>query len=145
MWSSIMQDVRYAWRGMRRAPGFTVTVLSTLALGIGANVTIYSWAESWLRHPLPGVSNFDRIVTMYGSTSTRANLPLSYADYAAWQRSNEVDPPGLAYWIETLAGAEEYLALPTDWPRPPAPSSGRPGQSPSAEPRYRSGSRGTAG
>jgi macrolide transport system ATP-binding/permease protein len=87
------QDIRYGWRLMIRKPGFTAVAVLTLGLGIGANVTIYSWAESWLRHPLRGVSNFDRIVTLYGSTATRANLPLSYPDFVDYraQRPDGVD------------------------------------------------------
>ncbi|HEX6373985.1 MAG TPA: amino acid adenylation domain-containing protein [Longimicrobium sp.] len=52
-------------------------------------------------------------------------LPLQYADYAAWQREQgrgEGAERRLAYWRDRLAGAPELLELPTDRPRPPVPS-----------------------
>ena len=53
MWSTILQDVRFALRGMRRAPAFSLTVLATLAIGIGASVTIFSVVNGVLLKPLP--------------------------------------------------------------------------------------------
>jgi predicted permease len=50
---TVMQDVRYAVRGFRRNPVFTVTAIATLALGIGATSTIFSAVNSLLLRPLP--------------------------------------------------------------------------------------------
>jgi hypothetical protein len=57
-----------------------------------------------------------------GGESPLPELPVQYADYAAWQReqlAGEVLDRKLAYWKEQLAGAPELLELPTDHPRPP--------------------------
>ena len=53
MLATILQDIKFAWRGMRRAPGFTLTVLATLVIGIGASVTIFSVVNGVLLKPLP--------------------------------------------------------------------------------------------
>ena len=72
MLSSIVQDLRYGLRGMLRTPAFTALVITTLALGIGANAAIFSVVNGVLFKPLP-FPNADRLISIsllepYGST-----------------------------------------------------------------------------
>jgi len=67
----IWQDVRFAWRQARRTPGFTATAVITLALGVGANVAIFSVVDAALFRPLP-YKNADRLVNLFVTVQTRA-------------------------------------------------------------------------
>ena len=78
----LYQDFQYALRQFRRSPGFALTAVLTLALGIGANSTILSWISSTLLNPIPGVATTDRMITIQvGERSEHASPPLSYLDY----------------------------------------------------------------
>jgi predicted permease len=65
---SLLQDVRFALRQMGKAPGFTLTAVLTLALGLGANVVIYTLIDSILLRPLPYAQQ-ERLVRISGDNS----------------------------------------------------------------------------
>lgn len=74
------RELRYAVRSLRKAPGFTVTALLTLALCIGANLTIFAVIDAILLRPLP-FPNSVRLVTLY-NTYPKAGVPRDGADIA---------------------------------------------------------------
>jgi predicted permease len=60
------RQLRYAWRMLRKTPGFTITALLTLAVCLGANLTIFAVINSVLLRPLP-FPDSDRLVTMFNT------------------------------------------------------------------------------
>jgi predicted permease len=110
--NTLWQDLRYGARMLFKNPGFTLVAIITLALGIGANTTIFSVINSLLLKPIP-FPNAERLVLVWQS---QANDPknrniISAPNYWDWQRQNDVfekmailDSAGKGY---NLAGTGE--------------------------------------
>ncbi len=82
---SLLQDGRYALRQLRRNPGFTVTVVVTLALAIGANTAIFSIVNALMLKSLP-YPHPDRMGTIYTRvTGTRASDERHHIDGEQWE------------------------------------------------------------
>ena len=64
MFETLLQDARFALRLLRKSPLFTLTAALSLAIGIGANTTIFSVANALLLRPLPGLAAPDRLVDL---------------------------------------------------------------------------------
>ena len=79
--SSLLQDLRYSLRMMFRDRAFTILAVFTLAIGIGASTTVFSWVDGMLLRPLSGVASPDRLVAVETLTPNGAFVPNSYPDY----------------------------------------------------------------
>jgi putative ABC transport system permease protein len=84
---TVAQDLRFAQRGWRRAPGFTAVVLVTLSLAIGATTAIFSALNAVLLKPLP-YPNADRLVRLIGDNplTGSGDFAVSAADFLDWRR-----------------------------------------------------------
>src|ERR1700752_4995847 len=86
---SMLQDLRFTLRQLRKNPAFTITATAMVALGIGASVAIFAFVDAALIKPLPYK---DPLRLLY-VTETTPDIPravLSYPDYLDWQNLNRV-------------------------------------------------------
>ncbi|MEJ2009216.1 MAG: ABC transporter permease [Acidobacteriota bacterium] len=83
--NSIIHDLKYGLRQLRRSPGFTAVAVLTLALGIGATTAIFSVVNGVLLSPLP-FPNPSRLVIVHESSSKFPSMSVSYLDFLDWRR-----------------------------------------------------------
>src|SRR5262249_44617522 len=89
----MLNDLRYVFRALRQNPGFSLVAILSIAIAIGANSTIFSYADGLLMRPLP-VPNPSQVVTLRSVPPTVSSLPLrgggemSWADIEDFQKNN---------------------------------------------------------
>ena len=79
--TALLQDLRYALRNFRNRPTFAAVAILTIAIGIGANTTIFGWLRSLVLNPFPGAVDPDRIVAIENTASDGEPLTTSYLDF----------------------------------------------------------------
>ena len=113
--SVLLQDVRYAFRSLARAPGFTLFALITLALGIGGTTAIFSVVDGILLRPLPYPAAHQIVTLVRVSNTTRADEAFSAADYLDYKRDARsfVALAGYRQDITDMTGSGEPVRLTT--------------------------------
>jgi predicted permease len=111
---SLARDLRFSVRTLRRTPGFTLIAILVMALGIGANVALFTVVRGVLLKPLP-FQDPDRLVMLYesgllGGETTAFNL-VSGGMYAEWKNQNRsYGSLALAKWVRVgLSGSGGQL------------------------------------
>jgi predicted permease len=106
---SLYQDLQYAARQMMKSPGFAVIAILTLAIGIGANTTIFSVVNGVLLNPLPYPES-NRLVTLFHHKQNFSKGSISYLNFLDWQHDNRSFDAMVAYRNSggmTLTGSGE--------------------------------------
>src|SRR5579872_3686974 len=90
----LARDLRYTVRSMRRSPLFVLTVVLTLALGIGANTTVFTVINTLILNPLPvrNITALQAVAAADAKSTSKAHtaFPISYADLEDYRARNEV-------------------------------------------------------
>ena len=101
---SFLNDIRYAGRRILRSPGFTIAAALTLALGIGANTTIFTLVNAILLRPPVGVAEPERLVSLYTSDySGPAYGASSIPDYLEFRKQSDVFAGVMAFLPRSVA------------------------------------------
>ena len=102
----LRQDLRYAFRSLRRAPLFTLTAVATLALGVGANTAIFSVVHAVALRPLP-YESADRLVRIWERNESLSitGFAVSLPNYVSWrERAQTLELAGWRSGSVTLRG-----------------------------------------
>jgi predicted permease len=87
---NILSELKHALRALWRNPGFSIAVVLILALGIGANTTVFLWIKAILLQPLPGVPAPREVVDIAGLHEMRGRRNFSYPEYVDLREHNSV-------------------------------------------------------
>jgi putative ABC transport system permease protein len=100
----VLSDIRFALRLLARSPGFVILSALSLALGIGVNVSVFSFINALFLRPLPAVPDSGRLVSIYQRTKSGSFTSSSYPDYAYYREQNRV-----------FTGTAAYLRVPMNF------------------------------
>ena len=103
LWTdTLLRDTRYAIRSLRRTPGFTIAVILTLALGIGANGAVFSAINAVVLQPLP-FPDADRLVRLRQVQQRSAEGHIAPVRLEDWQRLNTTFDALTGYYTEDVS------------------------------------------
>jgi predicted permease len=115
----LAQDCRFAIRQLRESPGFTLAVIGTLALGLGATAAMFTVVDRVLLRPLP-YQNADKLVNIHAMGSKGPVEYVPFLDLQQWRQStrtlqevafhNEVAGPGHFEFLEGSSGVTQVSA-----------------------------------
>jgi predicted permease len=95
---TLIQDLRFGLRQLRRNPGFTAVAIITLALGIGATTAIFSVVSAVVLRPLPFPAPHQLVEVLPSGTGRNINrMAASYPDFLDWRKQNGVFTDMAAY------------------------------------------------
>ncbi len=101
---SVLNDFKYAWRSLRHSPGFALSAILTLALGVGANSVIFTGVYRLLFDPMPFLKDPDRLMSVFEVAPAGRN------DHNEFSLANFTDLRNTSHSFESLA-AHAWLTI----------------------------------
>jgi putative ABC transport system permease protein len=119
LFRNLLHDVQYAFRQLRKSPGFTLTAVLTLAVGIGANTASFSIMDAVVLRPL-AVPDLNHVVTVYEQRNGGDGQQVALANYEDWQRqSHSFETLGVRSYADmSLTGAGDAAHVMADYLSP---------------------------
>lgn len=112
---TVVQDIRFAIRQLKRQPSFALLAVAILAIGIGASVAVFGFVDAALLEPLP-YANPNRLLDVGEDSNVHPRSNLSYQDFIDWKRMNRSFSgfdayTGAGFLLHTADGAEPVPAI----------------------------------
>ena len=82
---TLLQDIRYALRGLQKNLGLTLVATVTIGLAVGANTTVFTWLRTMTRQPVPAVPQSDRLMLLSVAAPGGRVWQVSYPDFRDWR------------------------------------------------------------
>src|SRR5690349_17295565 len=99
---TLLQDLRFGFRTLRKSPGFAIVAVIALALGIGANTSMFSIVNGVLLRPLP-YSQPHRLILLFTSMPQFRDASVSYPNFLDWQQRSHSFEQMAAFRTETFS------------------------------------------
>jgi putative ABC transport system permease protein len=110
---TLIQDIRFALRVLRKNPGFALVAVLVLAIGIGANTAIFSVVDTVLLRPLP-YPHAERLVFVENVFKQAGHTPMTYTNFQFWRDQHQLFDQVVTYFssIGAMTGLQEPEEVP---------------------------------
>jgi putative ABC transport system permease protein len=110
---TLIQDIRFALRVLRKNPGFALVAVLVLSIGIGANTAIFSVVDTVLLRPLP-YPHAERLVFVENVFQQAGHTPMTYTNFQFWRDQHQLFDQVVTYFssIGAMTGLQEPEEVP---------------------------------